>query len=1569
MNNFWEFESESTNRRKQADAWSRQTRASAFETLNKPGVTFNDQGQYQFSQSDLDSVVPQQQVDKKAEAKKDSGGKNILGILDDVTSTVFGGEIRQPWDLLRPVQRALEAENKYVARPLAKAALSPFGDYEDLPGIVQMSAEAVFDPLSYIGPGAVTKLFKAAKLAGPGLKMAAPMLEALTEGGSRNVLAHIAKDAGFNLAGAIGAGAIDSVGLPPILGAVAGSTLFGEGLKGAQEARRTSSASRQWMIEPELDAPKQTASGLNTRFNVSEDPNGFSYTSPHGNNIDVHKSSYYGGDNYEISMKAQQVPSLREGATPAEFNDWLDQYSSQEPMDWTGRNSKGADVRRMLDIRDVLGDLVHHNPDAEFLALPTDQRRREVYERAGFRDIEKPGTNSTGTNGERWGYMKLDKQEFLKFIRGTLPKQTQRGLSIVGDSGEQSLEDLLNLSYQMMKDSPTGAKAAFKSNLEDEAGRIDQTVKSSNSVYEQMGRETKKLKDRAGNLVRRMSGGASDPADMVALWDTMNDSGIQDLYGLKLPSEVLQNASDRRTMTQSFRKRSAQFLKDTGIDTKVQGILDKAGVRLQDTDITHLINYVQDRAATGPRFGAAVNDQMRTILERANNANVLNVEEVPHMGTIASVVQNPALKEEAQRIAAMLPDSGLMDDGVLHLSDLMEYADKFENLTPPQLAVLHSLDATMAPFRGLEEAMGIKRAVKDDPTGFDVYRELTKRVEDVGGRRVETAGGPVVRQRLGAQQSYQQLEPVPSMSAGFKAGNQYLPFYESQSARIAQGYKAISNKWLDMALKDYSKSLDDLLPPDLADKIALHRTTRDQAHDLNRRLLTAKESHGGSQFKQPQWVPKNPELQNLLNDTNIALQQATPKARREALALLRTKTTLLIEATNNDLKGAQGERKLFEAKIKGNRDPTARQGYSAEFHGRYYPPEMGSELQQLNKVDAASGLWKNINDINDAVRPVMATLDLSFAAVQGLMAALSHPTNYFNAMKTVFSNGYGDYEMSLKNSGKLYQMIKDGVNWSARHDMAEFTYPSTIRRIPGVGKVADLTNRQFAMFGNVLRSNMYDMGLREGISEVARKQLARNVNLITGFHPDSPGTTQKTLLFAPRFFRSQLGFVADALTKGDMSNTGASRSAMTAMTTGTLLTMGLNDMAGEKTITDPRDPNFMRVRWGGKDWSVFGTWDSLLRAFTIGMDQGPTEAAAYLARTKASPVVSRMLDVMQGETLGGDSVNFSSPSEVLKSMGTFSKGVLPLSVQQVMQDKPDITDPQQIIGSGLQFLGTKSSPLTPFEKMEIRREGLSKQDFGTDWDKLEPWQRKQLVTQYDLNVPNKGEIAKSFDFHHAISENYNEQQLKIDQTLPPGKDWTDAYHNLTRERVGAFAQWAQQNPEAAAKIRHGKPANANEAARQDFYNIFDTADKENWTPDELSTKIEDFQANLSPDTAAYIERNTGLNNTPRVKEYKAAQKVLDPYWSIADKVWDKLSPKLPDSEQTHSLEAWQQAFVQKQQAQGVPDQVIIRRMQQNPVISEINRGVRTLRERLRRQSPAIDAELVKWYGAVPIRSQ
>jgi len=431
------------------------------------------------------------------------------------------------------------------------------------------------------------------------------------------------------------------------------------------------------------------------------------------------------------------------------------------------------------------------------------------------------------------------------------------------------------------------------------------------------------------------------------------------------------------------------------------------------------------------------------------------------------------------------------------------------------------------------------------------------------------------------------------------------------------------------------------------------------------------------------------------------------------------------------------------------------------FAGRLYDDEFASEMSTFLQQAEDVGITKYMNKFNNLARPLMATLDLSSIGIQGLLAAGVHPVRFAQyvgyALRGSISPKTWD-KFVTQNASEIDDFIKAGGYWADLDDAGDFIFTKGVTEIPIIGKGAKWSNHHFSRNGNVMRLMMYKnaMGI-QGIKGVTGKQalkgklgfgdreaIVEQINNATGFKGGKPNDLLSAVMFAPRFFTSQLNVLGKASlgkgADGDMARD------MLIRTMGLMgaVTVLINESQGVETQFSPVrfdmegnpqwNPNFMRVRVGGKDISLFGQWDSLAALLTTGVTQGPVEGMKRLFRTKASPSVARVWDMVEGETFTGGQVKFNSDDPRVIGMSIFNlmQQNLPFTLQDAMREateSPDFAalDPSTYSNPAsfstlLSGVGVKSTPLTPSEERNV----FAEEKFGREWRELTKGEKAEL---------------------------------------------------------------------------------------------------------------------------------------------------------------------------------------------------------------------------------------------------
>ncbi len=457
-----------------------------------------------------------------------------------------------------------------------------------------------------------------------------------------------------------------------------------------------------------------------------------------------------------------------------------------------------------------------------------------------------------------------------------------------------------------------------------------------------------------------------------------------------------------------------------------------------------------------------------------------------------------------------------------------------------------------------------------------------------------------------------------------------------------------------------------------------------------------------------------------------------------------------IAATRVELKNKQAQLARTRQIISELRDaashPLVGEGSIPRLGNSFWPQEFAKTMSDSLTSDQNS-ITNAIGGFNNFSRALMATMDLSAAGIQGLLALGSHPIQASQAIVRATASlanreWYSGFVKS--KAGVIDGFISKGGKWAASDDMGEFMFSSKIGNIPVVGGLMKKSNLAFSRTGNLLRLQLFESALEtsrlkgfgakgaltQGVTDAEARKIVSFINSATGFHGGKPATWESVALFAPRFFKSQLDVAQRALLKGGPDADLARLTLFRTFALGATLTIAANTMRGQQTEFNPVrvnsdgtmsfNSNFMRIKnVGGQDVSVFGAWDSLLGLMTTVAVAGPMEGATRLFRTKASPAMSTVMDIIEGETFTGQQVDVMSLEGLGKAIITEATNKLPFTVQELGEG---IRNREMPVGAGFNFFGTKATATTLFED----RDQLATSMFDRHWSELTGTERDSV---------------------------------------------------------------------------------------------------------------------------------------------------------------------------------------------------------------------------------------------------
>src|SRR4030042_6844093 len=112
----------------------------------------------------------------------------------------------------------------------------------------------------------------------------------------------------------------------------------------------------------------------------------------------------------------------------------------------------------------------------------------------------------------------------------------------------------------------------------------------------------------------------------------------------------------------------------------------------------------------------------------------------------------------------------------------------------------------------------------------------------------------------------------------------------------------------------------------------------------------------------------------------------------------------------------------------------------------------------------------------------MATLDLSFLGIQGLVGCARHPPAYFNPAIHSLALGHDEYIDLAAKTGLLDRAMNAGLHVYSRTNFGEFMIGGVARHVPGVRQA----NLYFSRFGNVLRLELFRLGEKGAIAHATK---------------------------------------------------------------------------------------------------------------------------------------------------------------------------------------------------------------------------------------------------------------------------------------------------------------------------------------------------------------------------------------------------------------------------------------------------------------------------------------------------
>jgi len=592
-------------------------------------------------------------------------------------------------------------------------------------------------------------------------------------------------------------------------------------------------------------------------------------------------------------------------------------------------------------------------------------------------------------------------------------------------------------------------------------------------------------------------------------------------------------------------------------------------------------------------------------------------------------------------------------------------------------------------------------------------------------------------------------------------------------------------------------------------------------------------------------------------------------------------------------------------------------------------------------------------------------------------------------------------------------------------------------------------NMAFGYYGDRLRmdwaNDLLEQYMKEGrtLDEIMNsdlgKQIVDGVNTATGYANKRFGAELGEILtFAPRFFQARLnniartakgtikdplGALVDAVPGAEAvgrqilqtdkvalprfaTATPQERIARRAMlrliSQGTLLTVGINTALGNETDFDilkkdskgdwVYNSNFMRIRFADRDWSIFGTYDSIIRLLImsgVALTDDNLGNEFQGLRGIASGPVSLAWDLLSGETFeqtepkagwSATDTGYMPVDGLTPYIGYLIESHLPFAFDQI----PDVAEQvnQGDVKGALamaagEFMGAKSSPLGYRDLLqEISKEKVAagipsptRSVDGIGWDpenlskaeeriiKEDP-RMKDILEQFDVRNPTElGTAFENLEINFTNLENNLIEAMRKDAS---GKELANQISELKSRRAETYELFVDNNKELLDEIKTEEgDLNRADYWAQLYYNTELETYPENGFMDfeKFETEREKIISDAIAENPLYGKYITGSGpNTFRGTRYKneEVRRLIEEYDNDIQEMKQYWDISLRTAKHFGYEEEYREYLLSKNPVE------YKKSGKHKDIIKALEKEIRKQKDHLRLTNPRLEALLYKW---------
>lgn len=398
---------------------------------------------------------------------------------------------------------------------------------------------------------------------------------------------------------------------------------------------------------------------------------------------------------------------------------------------------------------------------------------------------------------------------------------------------------------------------------------------------------------------------------------------------------------------------------------------------------------------------------------------------------------------------------------------------------------------------------------------------------------------------------------------------------------------------------------------------------------------------------------------------------------------------------------------------------------------------------------------------------------------------------------------------------------------------------------------------------------------------------------------------ETTGVLAPRYNRAIAAWLFD-LSRGTIRGSLARKSLAKGMAALVAMTIAIGYARGEsmEEIVDhlnpiPPNSNFMTWEVAGQKVGPGSKVRSIINLF--GQSTGDPEKLLSLSmenpvlrwiRGNFSPVISTGYDLLAGRDYIGDPTR----DGLLSFTETVAENFMPIWTQTVLLEGGDLRG--RAIRGISEFMGGRGYP-DPWGKLENMRNEAAMSKYNKPYGELNRLQQKQIDEREDIKELQeqseaesarratgfRGEVDNFFAEGDRIEEYRTEKLWDIHNQLIKGEitqgDANSSYWELGKEIGGMYEardinpryekvrEYLEERATEKEKEQEGKEIYPGDKAYYEYQKLFEQADLEGWSSDEISQQIEKIWIKY-PGSEEYVRelQEVGKDWPPSYFEYR-----------------------------------------------------------------------------------------------------